>query len=122
MLCMFVPLYVCLSPEPVTIPGQGAIAGVEVSKLRIQKIIAYYGIPYAQPPVKNLRFSPPVTDSLPEVKNNSGYLSACPQSEEAYKESELPFSQLIPDFKVVEYSEDCLYLNVFVPVGKLFDF
>ncbi|XP_018566534.1 carboxylesterase 5A [Anoplophora glabripennis] len=118
MLCMYVPFCICLSPEPVTIPGQGTIAGVEVSKLRIQKIIAYYGIPYAQPPVKKLRFVPPVTNPLPEIQNVSSYRSACPQSEEAYKESELPFLQLIPDYKVVEYSEDCLYLNVFVPVGN----
>ncbi|KAJ8923667.1 hypothetical protein NQ315_010247 [Exocentrus adspersus] len=121
VLWMYAPLCLCLAPEPVTIPGQGTIVGVEVSKLRVHKIIAYYGIPYAQPPVEKLRFAPPVTNPLPEVSNNTGYQPACPQIDEAYKESELPFLNLISDPKSpVETSENCLFLNVFVPVGPYF--
>ncbi|KAJ8926853.1 hypothetical protein NQ314_020704 [Rhamnusium bicolor] len=119
---MYIPFCICLAREvklpAITIPGQGTIVGVEVSKSRIQKITAYYGIPYAKPPIGNLRFAPPDTEPLPEVTNNTGYLPACLQSEEDYKDSDKPFLQLISDFKFGNFSEDCLYLNVFVPVGS----
>ncbi|XP_072402573.1 fatty acyl-CoA hydrolase precursor, medium chain [Diabrotica undecimpunctata] len=103
----------------IDIPNQGKLRGVELSKLRIQKIIAYYGIPYAQAPVNNLRFAPPVTDPLPAwdgVKNDTEYAPSCLQTEEDYKESEKPFLQLISKLNFT-LAEDCLYLNVFIPYG-----
>ncbi|XP_057653757.1 acylcarnitine hydrolase [Diorhabda carinulata] len=104
---------------PIDIPNQGKILGVELSKLRIQKIIAYYGIPYALPPVNNLRFAPPVIEPLPSwngIKNDTDYPPSCLQTEEDYKESEKPFLQLISKLNFT-LAEDCLYLNVFVPYG-----
>ncbi|CAG9828465.1 unnamed protein product [Diabrotica balteata] len=104
----------------IDIPNQGKLRGVELSKLRIQKIIAYYGIPYAQAPVNNLRFAPPVTDPLPAwdgVKNDTEYAPSCLQTEEDYKESEKPFLQLISKLNFT-LAEDCLYLNVFIPYAK----
>lgn len=121
MICITITCY-CYAKEikmQVDIPNQGKIRGVEVSKLRIQKIIAYYGIPYAQPPVNNLRFAPPVTDPLPSwegIKNDTDYLPSCLQTEEDYKESEKPFLQLISKLNFT-LAEDCLYLNIFVPYG-----
>ncbi|ENN80248.1 hypothetical protein HUJ04_012240 [Dendroctonus ponderosae] len=103
----------------IDIPNQGKILGIELSKARVQKIMAYFGIPYAQPPVGNLRFAPPVTNPLPEwkdVRNYSSYLPGCLQVKEDYKDSELPFLQLLTDEKLpTVVSEDCLYLNIFVP-------
>ncbi|CAH1120860.1 unnamed protein product [Ceutorhynchus assimilis] len=103
----------------VDIPNQGKIQGVELSKVRIQKIVAFYGIPYAQPPLGALRFAPPVTNPLPDwshIKNDSDYQPSCLQGKEDYKESELPFLQLLSDIDFPSnISEDCLYLNIFVP-------
>lgn len=124
-------LFVCVSfhrcsgrdsklPE-IDIPNQGAVVGVESSKLRVQKIIAYYGIPYAQPPVDNLRFAPPVTDPLPQwtgVRQETTFKKSCFQTEKDYKETEKPFLQLLSNLSFT-MSEDCLYLNIFVPYGEL---
>lgn len=107
----------------INIPNQGEIIGVEVSKQRIQKIIAYYGIPYAQQPLEELRFAPPVTDPLPKwdnAKQDSDYPPSCLQTQDDYKESERLFLQLISKSPLnITQKEDCLYLNVFTPYGKL---
>ncbi|VEN59920.1 unnamed protein product, partial [Callosobruchus maculatus] len=119
---IFLFVYSCVAKLPsevINIPGQGKISGVEKSKLRVQKIVAYYGIPYAQPPVDMLRFTPPVTDPLPswsDVMRNTEYAPSCFQSEADYKNSEKPFLQLISNLSFA-LQEDCLYLNVFAPMG-----
>nr|CAH7745679.1 unnamed protein product [Callosobruchus chinensis] len=118
---IFLFVYSCVAKLPsevINIRGQGKISGVEKSKLRVQKIVAYYGIPYAQPPVDMLRFTPPVTDPLPswsDVMRNTEYPPSCFQSEADYKNSEKPFLQLISNLSFA-LQEDCLYLNVFAPM------
>lgn len=107
----------------IDIPNQGKVLGVEVSKVRIQKIVAYYGIPYAQPPTGLLRFAPPVTNPLPswkDVRREFDFKPSCLQSKENYKETELNFLQLLGDIDLTSsnMSEDCLYLNIFVPNGE----
>ncbi|RDD37467.1 Esterase E4 [Trichoplax sp. H2] len=68
---------------------------------------AYFGIPYAQPPINELRFKPPVP-----VKSWNGVLNAtqcqytCPQR--------LPLDFYTePNSLASKTSEDCLYLNIF---------
>lgn len=39
----------------VTIPDQGTIIGKDISMIRTQRINAFLGIPYAQPPLVSLR-------------------------------------------------------------------
>lgn len=107
----------------IDIPDQGKVMGVEVSKVRIQKIVAYYGIPYAQPPTGLRRFAPPVTNPLPswkDLRREFDFKPSCLQSKENYKESELHFLQLLGDIDLTSsnMSEDCLYLNIFVPNGE----
>lgn len=51
-------------PPMVTIPGQGTLMGMYMKMFRIQRIVAYLGIPYAQPPVSEKRFMPPLVDNL----------------------------------------------------------
>lgn len=109
-------------PTTINIRNQGIIVGKEVSMIRTQRIIAYLGIPYAQPPVDYLRFAPPVYNPPPSwegVRNATEYAAACLQTDKDFMQEDLPFLKLISDGNF-EVSEDCLYLNVFRPYGKCF--
>ena len=66
---------------------------------------SWLGIPYAVPPVGSLRFKAPVpiTTSSTDIKSASAYGNACPQ---------------VPrDTLGAPQSEDCLFLNVWRPLG-----
>jgi carboxylesterase type B len=66
----------------------------------------WLGIPFAQPPVGNLRFKAPVAITNPSrtVKNATQFGNACPQ---------------IPaDHLGAPIGEDCLFLNVNMLAGK----
>lgn len=78
---------------------------------------AWLGIPYAQPPIDDLRFAPPVKieswNDQDEPLETRSQPNACPQS------PDLTFGE---DFEGAtmwnpntEISEDCLYLNVHAP-------
>jgi para-nitrobenzyl esterase len=73
---------------------------------RIGKADVFLGIPYAEPPVGELRWRPPV-----EKKPWQGVREATSYA--------LPAPQRIPNPSGVrQASEDCLYLNVFTPVKR----
>ncbi|HSL86030.1 MAG TPA: carboxylesterase family protein, partial [Bacteroidales bacterium] len=78
----------------------GRVEGVEENGITVFK-----GIPFAAPPVGDLRWKPPQP-----VKRWKGVLKAdrfapaCPQ-----------FQRIMPGMTPVETSEDCLYLNVWTP-------
>ena len=88
---------------------QGTISGVEYDNY-----ILYKGIPYAKPPVGELRWKPPqeienfgffVADKFPNMAMQME------QKEGAfYKKEFYSNSNFIPNM-----SEDCLYLNIWVP-------
>lgn len=117
-------------PPMVTIPDQGQLMGTYMKMFRIQSVIAYLGIPYAHPPVAERRFSPPIVDDLPSwdgVRNASTMPPDCWQStlRRTKKRHDEIFSQLLTKSGDEEdephvYDEDCLYLNVFIPDGKIF--
>lgn len=67
-------------PPMVTIPGQGTLMGMYMKMFRIQRIVAYLGIPYAQPPVMEKRFMAPIVDDLGTwdgVRNATTYPPEC---------------------------------------------
>lgn len=88
---------------------------------------AFLGVPYATPPVGSLRYMPPVTPSMwrnprladsfspvcpqtpPEIGNRTEALLELPRGRLVYLEKLLPL--------LVNQSEDCLYLNIYVPRG-----
>jgi acetylcholinesterase len=83
---------------------------------------SFKGIPYAQPPVQNLRLRPPqpITGNL-GIVNSTGVPRACPQVIEQINESSLTANvirELLQDPAgqiVTDAGEDCLTVNVQKP-------
>lgn len=90
----------------------------------------FLNLPYASPPEGSLRFMPPVSGSpwkgtrrsetpspvcpqvLPNIRNESEALKMMPRGRLAY------LRRLLPHLR--NQSEDCLYLNIYIPAsGKL---
>ncbi|KAH9283129.1 Acetylcholinesterase [Echinococcus granulosus] len=85
--------------------------GWNISGIRVD---AYLGIPFAKPPVGNLRFAPPVEADLWE-----GQLDATKLPNSCWQYRPGNFDVTNPAARIwinnTEMSEDCLYLNVWVP-------
>jgi para-nitrobenzyl esterase len=85
----------------------GALIGDVGKEVRI-----YRGIPYAAPPVGDLRWKPPQPAAPWQgIRESTAFGKACPQS--------LPSG--IPSAFAVPQSEDCLYLNALTPAKKASD-
>jgi para-nitrobenzyl esterase len=81
------------------------------------KLVFFRGIPYAAPPVGELRWKPPRAPAPWRVTRKADELSAgCPQSDFLYRAIQRTVSTLSGDPSQVKpvgsTSEDCLYLNV----------
>ena len=91
-------------------PGVVRVAGGLVSGTEADGVRAYLGIPYAAPPVGDLRWRPPEpVRAWDGVRSCVAYGPSCPQSSGA----ELSF------FALGETDEDCLYLNVWTPAAPV---
>ena len=107
-----------INPELMVNTTKGKIQGFESTTPHGRKVSAWYGIPYAQPPVGNLRFRHPrPIDSWDSVKQTMKLPNSCVQIKDT----------MWPGFDGSEawnyntpLSEDCLYLNVVVPRPHLF--
>lgn len=108
----------------VNIPRQGVVSGIEVPLNKIgHRAWTYLGIPFARPPVGDLRFAPPDTDPPPSwsgVRNGSAHMPACIPDPPARQHHvhRLFASVAAPPAGQIRTSEDCLYLNVYRPEGK----
>ena len=91
-----------LTPEGLVTIQSGPVQGIVLPEAR-----EFYGIPYAAPPVGNLRFQPPQLPKswAPAVLNATSYGYGCPQA------CDLP-PMTCP---IGGTSEDCLTLQVFTP-------
>ncbi|XP_026764290.2 uncharacterized protein LOC113522706 [Galleria mellonella] len=103
---------------------QGALRGLIVKPSRqydLQYVEMFLGIPYAAPPIGSMRFMPPVS-ALPwsGVKMATRFAPVCPQSLPSIKKGNPPtlerqnYMNRLKPFLMNE-SEDCLYLNIYVP-------
>ena len=85
--------------DPVVITQQGGVRGVERSDIR-----EFLGIPYAAPPIGDLRWKPPqVHAPWPGVLDATKFRDHC--------------AQTLSVTGSPSTSEDCLFLNVYVPNG-----
>ncbi|XP_061511343.1 carboxylesterase 1F [Anopheles gambiae] len=93
--------------------SQGTLIGLKVfpETSRIP-IYAYLGIPYAKPPVNELRFAPPVpSPGWNRTLYARDFKPICPQIENSSYED----LGIENQFRSRETSEDCLYLNIWIP-------
>jgi carboxylesterase type B len=74
-----------------------------------QNVNIFLGIPYAKPPVGELRFKKPVAiNQYHEPVNALKWPNPCQQS--------MLLQNLMPFINNTNFSEDCLYLNIWSPV------
>ncbi|KAJ4446924.1 hypothetical protein ANN_13625 [Periplaneta americana] len=90
--------------DDIIVLKQGRLRGHRLTSRKGREIFAFQGIPYAKPPVGELRFRPP---QLPEPWN--GTLDATKDGSECIQGD---FFNPEADIKG---QEDCLYLNVYTP-------
>lgn len=77
----------------------------------------FLGVPYAEPPVDDLRWEPPVRKSVVSAGINATHFGAsCPQN--CFNFGPYPFyCTVIPEFRIDgSTNEDCLFLNIWAPV------
>ncbi|XP_046342234.1 acetylcholinesterase-like isoform X1 [Haliotis rufescens] len=102
--------------NPTVVTQNGAVRGIthEFGGRQNRKSVdVYYGIPYAQPPVGDLRFKLPVqTDRWDDVLDATKKPNTCMQGHDTVWGN---FSGAMVWNPNTETSEDCLYLNIWVP-------
>lgn len=109
----------------------GSVSGTieHLDGRHLDPVEAFRGIPYASPPIGTLRFMPPVTGALwSGVKKAERFSPVCPQrlpdiANETAALERMPRGRLEYLKRLLPYlrnqSEDCLYLNIYVPTqGK----
>jgi len=94
---------------------KGRIRGLRVN-VHGTDVDMYLGIPYAKPPIGNLRFRHPLpADHWPDVKNTTQKPNACEQAIDTVFTNHSGPSVWNANTPL---SEDCLYLNVWEPRTK----
>ncbi|XP_023236339.1 acetylcholinesterase-like [Centruroides sculpturatus] len=94
--------------------SSGKTRGKKINVLN-NDLYAFFGIPYALPPIGELRFQKPQP-----ISAWNGILNATTMSPICMQDPIFPIFEWVPD-KRRYMSEDCLYLNVLVPVHKTED-
>lgn len=100
--------------SPIIATTLGPLEGLRIKRLGYS-VDAFLGIPYAKPPINELRFKKtkplePWEDVLKVVSQPP----ACPQFRPNY--IEVPWF----DYDTITEDEDCLYLNIWAPSDKNF--
>ncbi|XP_055486208.1 neuroligin-1-like [Leucoraja erinacea] len=109
--------------HPVVATNYGRLRGVrkELNNEILGPVVQYLGVPFATPPVGERRFQPPEAPaSWQHVRNATHFAPVCPQNIHGMlPEVMLPvwFLSNLDDVAtyIQDQSEDCLYLNIYVP-------
>lgn len=116
---------ICAAQQhPVVTTNYGKLRGVKVTLPNeiLGPVEQYLGIPYALAPTGERRFQPPEPPmSWPGIRNATQFAPVCPQ----FLEDRFLLNDMLPVWftanldtvvtYVQEQSEDCLYLNIYVP-------
>uniref|UniRef100_UPI0037E71DED neuroligin-2b n=1 Tax=Semicossyphus pulcher TaxID=241346 RepID=UPI0037E71DED len=109
--------------HPIVSTGYGKIRGIrkELNNEILGPVEQYLGVPYATAPIGERRFQPPeAPGSWQEIRNATQFAPVCPQNVHGVlPEIMLPvwFTDNLDAAAtyVQNQSEDCLYLNIYVP-------
>eukprot|EP00729_Bicosta_minor_P016175 gene16174-24754_t len=117
MLALVLSTVAALQPGPVVHSQKGAVQG-----FILNGTAAFRGIPYATPPLGKNRFRPPIppvpwTGTL----NTSNFGPSCLQYGSPAVNGKKWHHAGWPSINVNSSAEDCLYLNVYTPVGSSAD-
>ncbi|XP_016315047.1 neuroligin-4, X-linked-like [Sinocyclocheilus anshuiensis] len=110
--------------HPIVTTNYGKLRGLKTALPNeiLGPVEQYLGIPYALPPTGERRFQPPEPPmSWPGIRNATQFAPVCPQ----FLEDRFLLNDMLPVWftanldTIVTYvqdqSEDCLYLNIYVP-------
>ncbi|KAI4891506.1 hypothetical protein NFI96_002719 [Prochilodus magdalenae] len=108
---------------PIVATGYGKLRGIrkELNNEILGPVDQYLGVPYATAPVGERRFQPPeAPGSWQDIRNATQFAPVCPQNiHGVLPEIMLPvwFTDNLDAAAayVQNQSEDCLYLNIYVP-------
>ncbi|OBS58314.1 hypothetical protein A6R68_10548, partial [Neotoma lepida] len=102
------------SPIRNTHTGQVRGSLIQVNDIKVG-VHRFLGIPFAKPPVGQLRFAPP---EAPEpwngIRNGTSYPAICLQNVDMMNSESL--KKLKMNLPPISMSEDCLHLNIYTPV------
>uniref|UniRef100_A0A915KFV0 Carboxylic ester hydrolase n=1 Tax=Romanomermis culicivorax TaxID=13658 RepID=A0A915KFV0_ROMCU len=112
LICL--PILLCQKRTPIVQLDDGSKVQGAVGNAQDGKFVSeYLGIPYAQPPVGDRRFEVPLpTEPWHHILNATSMPKSCYQMLENGK-NVIDMTNSRPD--IYELSEDCLYLNIWVP-------
>jgi para-nitrobenzyl esterase len=103
-------------PETESAPRVTIDSGALEGKRYGSEVEMFLGIPYAAPPIGNLRWKPPAPAARWSViREAKAFGATCPQSEEAVRninEEAQEYSQIYPFYGTFRADEDCLSLNI----------
>uniref|UniRef100_A0A3Q2T1A3 Neuroligin-4, X-linked-like n=1 Tax=Fundulus heteroclitus TaxID=8078 RepID=A0A3Q2T1A3_FUNHE len=112
---------------PVVSTAQGRIRGIltPLPSDLLGPVIQYLGVPYARPPTGDRRFQAPEPPlPWPGIRNVTQFAPVCPQSlDERSMLGDMMPSWLTANLDIAatyltHQSEDCLYLNIYVPTEE----
>ncbi|XP_074070669.1 carboxylesterase 4A [Macrotis lagotis] len=101
------------SGRPVAVTKYGVLRGMQT---HVGKTIVniYLGVPFAKPPVGNLRFAPPEPpEPWDDLRETTSYPPACLQEYMGHLANLYFTNQKYPPS--LKFKEDCLYLNIYTP-------
>lgn len=110
--------------DPVVTTTYGKLRGFkkELNNEILGPVVQFLGVPYAAPPTGERRFQPPEPPiSWSDIRNATQFAPVCPQT---LLEGRLPDVMLpvwftnsidVVSSYVQDQSEDCLFLNIYVP-------
>lgn len=113
LLALVAPL--SLGFNPIVTTSSGSVMGRRVQHAE-NEVDVFYGIPYAKPPVGDLRFREPLpVEPWSGIHNSTAKAPTCVQLRQ--KEDNSSFGPLLKMMNSQPISEDCLTLNVWRPAS-----